>query len=758
MTHLASFTAKRLTLSLCLLVFAGLLSAAAASAADEHPYLPAESHLEEAAEACGATTDSYGNLYVADLETGVRVYDPSGSLLTDLVPFDVGLAMSSCSVAVGEDGAVYVTGFGIPSEQKVAKFVPQEGGFPPTASTEYTLDESAGDEGVIVDQGANAVAVDPETGDVYVTEEGTNEVQRLTVPPVAQCPTPGTKLVFAWAPTGEVGTTEVSCGASEGPIRAALEDLLGAGTVEVLSGEKVANAYRVRFTGKLRNTDFPVGVLETRDASSGTALATSTAQPNVNGAPSRISVYESDGTPVPGAIGTGVSAAAYYGVDIDSSTGRVYAVDVQNVLVDVFEPSASMSTPTATIDGSDSPDFSAGFGDLTQGFLAVDQASGNFYVNNVGYSAFEHPNAGNGVIAQFTPAGEFVSQIGPAFGEEELEFESEVYGPIGLAVDDGLCSPNRGNVYVAANWENLYAFGPTSPFTPVAPAVTAVDPSAGPTGGGNTVTVTGIELGCVDLPGGAVEFGGTTATDVDVNAAGTQLTATAPAHAAGTVDVIVTTPIGSSNPTTDDEYAYVAPPALTVVKAGSGSGSVECDGGPCEETYSYGSSVTLEATATVGSTFGGWSGACTGGGECVVTVDADTAVTATFDAVPQKEEGGVGQMPPPPRGEGGIARVARAATVKAGKAPLSVSCPGPGACKGTIELTAKVRIDRKTKTIVVGSASYDIPAGQSAVVKVALTRRARKLLRKGSLEVRASGPGIDGTLRLKQPPPAGGKR
>jgi hypothetical protein len=826
-----------------LLVFAGLPSASPALAADEHPYLPAESHLGEFTEVCGAATDSFGDLYVANLETGVSVYDPSGTLLAELVPFDLGLAMSSCSLAVDDEGAVYVTGFGIPSEQKVAKFMPKGGEFPPTSSTEYELDESAGDEGVIVSHGASGVAVDPETADLYVSEEGTNEVQRLAVPPVAQC-SPGAKLIFVWTPTGEVGSMEVSCGASEGPVRSALEDLLGPGTVEVLSGENVPNTYRIRFVGKLGNTDFPAGVLEAREAGSGTVLSTSIAQPNVNGSPSRISVYEADGTLVPGAIGTGVGAAAYYGIDVDPGSGRVYAVDVQNLLVDIFDPSVSRDTPVATIDGSDNPDFSGGFGDLTQAFLAVDRKTGNFFVDNVGFSAFEHPNEGNGVIAQFTPAGEFVSQIGPVFGEEELEFESEIYGPIGLAVDDGLCSPNRGDVYIAANWENVYAFGPTSAFTPAAPAVTAVDPAAGPAAGGDTVTVTGTELGCADMPGAAVEFGGTAAAEVDVNAIGTALTATAPAHAAGTVDVTVRTPNGSSTPTAAGQYTYVdaptltgctptagplsgapqvtctgtnlagasfefgsgnpasdvivdgegteatmtpppaaapgavpitattpggttaqpvqytyvAPLSLTVVEVGSGSGTVTCDGGPCEATYPYGSRVTLEATAAAGSTFAGWSGACSGAGECVVAIDADTAVTAAFDAGPQEKEGGGGGAPPPAATGDGSAEVAPSATVRAGIAVLRVSCPGPVACTGKIKLTAKVKTGGKTRTIVVGSASYDVAAGRSATVEVVLTRRAKRLLGKGSHRVRVSGPGIDGTLWLKQSPASGKKR
>jgi hypothetical protein len=41
--------------------------------------------------------------------------------------------------------------------------------------------------------------------------------------------------------------------------------------------------------------------------------------------------------------------------------------------------------------------------------------------------------------------------------------------------------------------------------------------------------------------------------------------------------------------------------------------------------------VTLTATAAAYPTFVGWSGGCSGTGDCVVTVDAARDVTATFD-------------------------------------------------------------------------------------------------------------------------------
>jgi len=73
-----------------------------------------------------------------------------------------------------------------------------------------------------------------------------------------------------------------------------------------------------------------------------------------------------------------------------------------------------------------------------------------------------------------------------------------------------------------------------------------------------------------------------------------------------------------------------------ITSLGTGNGSVtsvpagiSC-GTDCSEVYSNGTSVNLTATAAAGSTFTGWSGACTGTGSCVVSMTANTSVTATF--------------------------------------------------------------------------------------------------------------------------------
>ncbi|HTJ44209.1 MAG TPA: InlB B-repeat-containing protein [Kofleriaceae bacterium] len=75
---------------------------------------------------------------------------------------------------------------------------------------------------------------------------------------------------------------------------------------------------------------------------------------------------------------------------------------------------------------------------------------------------------------------------------------------------------------------------------------------------------------------------------------------------------------------------------LSVTKNGGGAGTVTSNvgsincGGTCADLYTSGTTVTLTASASAGSTFTGWSGACSGSGACVVTVSAATNVVATF--------------------------------------------------------------------------------------------------------------------------------
>ena len=75
---------------------------------------------------------------------------------------------------------------------------------------------------------------------------------------------------------------------------------------------------------------------------------------------------------------------------------------------------------------------------------------------------------------------------------------------------------------------------------------------------------------------------------------------------------------------------------LAIAKTGAGTGTVTSNpagiqcGGDCTEPYARGTAVVLTATPNAGSTFAGWSGACSGSGTCTVTLNDDASVTASF--------------------------------------------------------------------------------------------------------------------------------
>ncbi len=100
---------------------------------------------------------------------------------------------------------------------------------------------------------------------------------------------------------------------------------------------------------------------------------------------------------------------------------------------------------------------------------------------------------------------------------------------------------------------------------PPTPTVTKVLPNAGPTTGGTKVTITGTNL----TGATAVKFGGHAATTFTVTDSG-HITAKAPAEAAGTVDITVTTAGGTSATGSADRYRYLARPHVTALSVRSG--------------------------------------------------------------------------------------------------------------------------------------------------------------------------------------------
>jgi hypothetical protein len=97
-------------------------------------------------------------------------------------------------------------------------------------------------------------------------------------------------------------------------------------------------------------------------------------------------------------------------------------------------------------------------------------------------------------------------------------------------------------------------------------------------------------------------------------------------------------PIVTSDVTVTASFNTGSSETLTVLKAGTGTGTVTSNpagiscGATCSASFTSGQVVVLTAAAATGSTFAGWSGAgCTGTGTCSVTMSAAEGVTATFN-------------------------------------------------------------------------------------------------------------------------------
>jgi hypothetical protein len=157
-----------------------------------------------------------------------------------------------------------------------------------------------------------------------------------------------------------------------------------------------------------------------------------------------------------------------------------------------------------------------------------------------------------------------------------------------------------------------------------------------------------------------------------------------------------------------------APLTLSITKSGTGSGTVTSNpagiscGATCSQSVTPGTAITLTATPAAGSSFAGWSGACSGTGSCAVTVNAATSVTATFNLVPAtlsvaRSGAGSGTVTGNPAGIincGAICSqsvtpgtaIALTATPVAGSsfAGWSGACSGTGTCAVTVNAATSV--------------------------------------------------------------------
>ena len=215
-------------------------------------------------------------------------------------------------------------------------------------------------------------------------------------------------------------------------------------------------------------------------------------------------------------------------------SGDLLLADVNDdAIVTATTPTASMSAlyvtgplsnPTITIDGS-------GFGSQPSGVAAGCNGSGDDYMLSqfmlwdvqqgwqVGY-----PGDCIGMqVSSWTP-----TQVVFSFGSYYSQ-----YNPI--SVGDTLLVGLQGD------YANFL----------VGPVVKSVVPDIGPDSGGTTVTISGTGF----TGATAVDFGAGNSAGYTVNS-DTSITATSPEGATGTVDVTVTTPVGTSPTSSADQFTY----------------------------------------------------------------------------------------------------------------------------------------------------------------------------------------------------------
>ncbi len=214
-------------------------------------------------------------------------------------------------------------------------------------------------------------------------------------------------------------------------------------------------------------------------------------------------------------------------------------------------------------------------------------------------------------------------------------------------------------------------------------AVTSVSPSAGLTAGGSSVTISGANLSRVT----AVEFGASNAASFTITSS-TSITAISP-PGAGTVDMAVTSPAGTSAVVSGDRFSYQAAPPPQAPP---------------------GSTPVTASTQTPGQTS---------------QTPAQISVLATVDR------------------SSAVAIVSRTLNVRGGRTAIKLRCLGQGDCTSKLYLRVEVQTRTrgrapKTRFLTVAEGSFSLRAGGTGSFRVRLSRAGQALLRDSRHGLRSS--------------------
>jgi subtilase family serine protease len=274
-------------------------------------------------------------------------------------------------------------------------------------------------------------------------------------------------------------------------------------------------------------------------------------------------------------VGGGTSFAAPFmaGLIADKDTGcsvstgvftpALYALWSEGVygtaLKDITQGNTDMT-------GSNGGAFAAGSGDDSATGLGSPIASG---LACAGVTSVQPSSSFPG--SEVTVSGLGLEKANIFFGSTQASVVSASATAATVIVPSGSGSVSVSATSVQGNGSSTSLFAFTAP--PPPPTVTSVSPNLGSTTVGTAVTITGTNF----TGATAVMVGANAATGFTVDSS-SSIAATFPGSAAGTVDVTVTTPGGTSAPTGADEFTYVQPPAPPTPPS-SGYDLVGQDGG-----------------------------------------------------------------------------------------------------------------------------------------------------------------------------------
>jgi MYXO-CTERM domain-containing protein len=162
------------------------------------------------------------------------------------------------------------------------------------------------------------------------------------------------------------------------------------------------------------------------------------------------------------------------------------------------------------------------------------------------------------------------------------------------------------------------------------------------------------------------------------------------------------------------------------------SGIADC-ADQCTHEWPEATSVTLTAVPAAGSTFAGWSGACTGTGACVLDVTANLDVTATFDPGPVDPNDPVGL----------IVNVTGDGSGQVASAPTGLSCDG-GTCAQNFPRNTVVTLTATAKAGSLFGGWSGVAGCEDAAAPCVVTMAAARTLT-ATFAIDPNAPADDGT-------------